>query len=167
MVASTTIPLEVLLRRMLPISATPDQRKDIDALLVTLEGKDRKRSHKHTRSGYRLLGPQGASVALPDTVFHVLERVAEVLARGDAITIVPVEKQLTTKQAADLLNVSRQYLVRLLNAGLIPCMRTGKHRRLRLDDVLDFKRKRDKERKATLSELTRLSEDFGGYDELK
>jgi len=167
MVASPTIPLEVLIRRMMPVSATPDQRKDIDALLKALEGKARKRNVKRTRPHYRLLGPQGESVPLPDTVFIVLERVAEVLARGDAISIVPVGKELTTQQAADLLTISRQYLVRLLNAGLIPCARTGKHRRLRIEDVLEYKRKRDRERKATLSELTRLSEDSGGYDELK
>jgi excisionase family DNA binding protein len=93
--------------------------------------------------------------------------VAEVLAGGDAVTIVPTGKELTTQQAADLLSVSRQYLVRLLDEGRIPCIRTGKHRRLRIDDVLAFKEKRDRERQEALTDLTRLSEDLGGYDELK
>lgn len=95
----------------------------------------------------------------------VLASVAEVLARGDAITIVPVGKELTTQQAADLLNVSRQYLVRLLEAGQIPFSKVGKHRRLRIEDVLAFKAQRDQERRAKLEELTRLSEDLGGYGE--
>lgn len=167
MVESLKIPLEVLVRRMTPVTATPDQRKDIDAFLKALEGYEQKKPRKRTRPRYRLLGPQGESIALPDTVFIVLEHVVEVLARGGAITIVPVDKELTTQQAADLLNVSRQYLVRLLNANQIPCTRTGKHRRLRLEDVLAYKRRRDRARKATISELTRLSEDAGGYDELK
>lgn len=97
-------------------------------------------------------------------MFHVLERVVEVLARGDSITVVPVGREVTTQQAADLINVSRQYLVRLLDEGRIPFRRTGKHRRLRVEDVLAFKERRDKDRKAGLRELSRMTEDFGGYD---
>lgn len=106
-------------------------------------------------------------MAIPESVFHVLVRVAEVLARGDAVTVVPTEKAVTTQQGADLLNVSRQYLVRLLDEGRIPFSKTGKHRRVRVDDLLRFKAKRDEERKKTLDELSALSEDYGGYDELK
>jgi excisionase family DNA binding protein len=106
-------------------------------------------------------------VQIPESVFYVLERVAKVLADGDAITVVPVGKEVTTQQAADLLNISRQYLVRLLDAGQLPYTRTGKHRRLRVADVLSFKEKRDQERRAALDRLTELSEELGGYDELK
>ena len=76
---------------------------------------------------------------------------------------------MTTQQAADLLNVSRQYLVRLLEGKRIPYTKTGKHRhwRLRIEDVLGFKERRDQDRGKTLDELTNLSEKFGGYEELK
>ncbi len=94
----------------------------------------------------------------------MLDRVAEVLAHGDSITIVPVGKELTTQQAADLLNVSRQYLVRLLNDGRIPFGKTGKHRRLRIEDVLAFGEQRDKDRRSGLRELTRFTDELGGYD---
>jgi len=70
-------------------------------------------------------------------------------------------------KAADLLNVSRQYLVRLLDQGRIPFTKTGKHRRLKIEDMLAFKEERDRERKAGLDELARMSEEFGGNDELK
>lgn len=77
-------------------------------------------------------------------------------------------EEVTTQQAADLLNVSRQYLVRLLDEGRIPFRKTGKHRRLRMQDVLAFKEQRDKDRRAGLRELSRLTEESGGYDaELK
>jgi excisionase family DNA binding protein len=78
-------------------------------------------------------------------VVDVLERATAVLTNGDAVAILPVARELTTQQAADLLNVSRQYVVRLVNEDRLPCTRTGKHRRLRLEDVLAFKRLRDLE----------------------
>jgi excisionase family DNA binding protein len=112
----------------------------------------------------KLVGPGGEATAIPETVFYVLERVAEVMARGDAITVVPVGKEITTQQAADLLNVSRQYLVRLLDEGRISFRKTGKHRRLRIEDVLAFKEQRDKDRRAGLRELSRMTQEFGGYD---
>jgi excisionase family DNA binding protein len=72
-------------------------------------------------------------------VFHVLAHVVEVLARGDAITVVPVVRDLTTQQAADILNVSRQYLVRLLKEKRLRFAMTGKHRRLHIEHVIAFK----------------------------
>lgn len=76
----------------------------------------------------------------------------------------PIGREVTTQQAADLLNISRQYLVRLLDEGRIPYRKTGKHRRLRIEDVLSFKEKRDKDRRAGLRELSRMTEELGGYD---
>ncbi len=113
------------------------------------------------------MGPDG-ELPLPDAIFYVLERVAEVLARGDSVTVVPVGKELTTQQAADLLNVSRQYFVRLLVEGKIPFTKTGKHRRVRIEDVLSFKAKREAERRRKLDELARESQETeDGYAELK
>jgi len=115
-----------------------------------------------------LVGPGGERLPIPESVFYVLERVVEVMARGDSITVVPVGREVTTQQAADLLNVSRQYLVRLLDEGRVPFRKTGKHRRLRIEDVLSFKETRDKDRRAGLRELSHMTEEFGGYDpELK
>jgi excisionase family DNA binding protein len=158
--------LEEQIRRMEPVSAPPDEQAEVAKLSRLLGGlADTRRSRTPV---CRLLGPRGEAIELPESVFYVLERVAQVLAGGDAVTVVPVGKELTTQQAADLLNVSRQYLVRLLEEGKIQYTRTGKHRRLRIEDVLTFKEKRDAERRTALRELTQLTEDFGGYDpELK
>ncbi|MEZ4330082.1 MAG: helix-turn-helix domain-containing protein [Polyangiales bacterium] len=154
--------LEDRVRRMTPVAAPPEQQAQVVALSRAFEGMVLPSTQ--AAPACRLVGPQGESVAIPDAVFHVLARVVEVLARGDSVAVVPMGRELTTQQAADLLNVSRQYLVRLLDEGRIACRKTGKHRRLRVEDVLAFKTQRDKDRRAGLRELSQLTQDFGGYD---
>jgi excisionase family DNA binding protein len=158
--------LEDRIRRMTPVAAPPDQQAQVAALSRAIERMVQPPKRRAPKC--QLVGPKGEATSIPESVFYVLERVAEVMARGDSITVVPVSKEVTTQQAADLLNVSRQYLVRLLDEGRIPFRKTGKHRRLRVEDVLAFREERDKNRRAGLRELSRLTEDFGGYDaELK
>ena len=163
---ASAAPLEDLIRRMTPVAAPPEQRAEVEALfraMDTMAHPPKKRAPK-----CKLVGPNGETLAIPESVFYVLERVAELMARGDSITVVPVGQTLTTQQAADLLNVSRQYLVRLLDEERIPFTKTGKHRRLRIEDVLSFKENRDRNRRAGMRELSQLSQEFGGYDaELK
>jgi excisionase family DNA binding protein len=154
--------VEEQIRRMTPVAAPAEQQAELRALVQMLNVAERQ-----GQKACRLVGPSGKSIPIPESLFYALERVAEVLARGDSITIVPVGKEVTTQQAADVLNISRQYLVKLLDAGQIPFTKTGKHRRLRIEDVLSYKEQRDRDRKAGLDELTRMSEEFGGYDELK
>lgn len=158
--------MEDLIRRMTPVAAPPEQQAQVAALSKALEGMVHPPKRRAPKC--QLVGPKGESIPLPESVFYVLERVAEVLARGDSITVVPVGREVTTQQAADLLNVSRQYLIRLLDEGRIPFRKTGKHRRLRIADVLSFKDQRDKDRRAGLRELSQMTQEFGGYDpELK
>jgi excisionase family DNA binding protein len=163
MAVTDTIELEESVRRMTPIAAPREQRASVLALMELLHHVDARHSGAET---YRLISPTGKEVAIPESVFVLLERITEVLARGDAITVAPVGKELTTQQAANILNVSRQYLVRLLDDGRIPFRRTGTHRRVRMEDVLAFQRQRDRDRMASLDDLSKLSQEFGGYEEL-
>lgn len=155
--------IEDLIRRMTPVAAPPEQQAQVAALSRALEGMVHPPKRRAPKC--KLVGPKGESIALPESVFYVLERVVEVMARGDSITVVPVGREVTTQQAADLLNVSRQYLVRLLDEGRIAYRKTGKHRRLRIEDVLAFKETRDKDRRAGLRALSRMTEELGGYDD--
>jgi len=117
-----------------------------------------------TRDGSpKLVGPNMEEIVLPDAVLDALHQMVHALARDQAVTVVPVDKQLTTQQAADVLNVSRPYVVRLLNAGEIPYTKTGTHRRIRFDDVIAYRQRRDAQRKAGLDRLSRLGQDTGHY----
>ncbi len=156
--------LEENVRKLSPVSAPPEQRSAVEALSRALVEGTGDAGHNDPR--YKLVGPNARETLIPESVFRVLEQIVEVMARGDAITVVPVGKQLTTQQAAGILNVSRQYVVRLLDSGRIPFTRTGRHRRVLVEDVLTFKRARDRRRRSALDRLTQLSEDFGGYGEI-
>ena len=83
-----------------------------------------------------------------------------VVARGDAVTIVPVSQQLTTQQAADILNVSRPYLISLIEKLEIPCQMTGRHRRIEAEDLFAYKRKRDEDRTKALDALLQADADL-------
>ncbi len=161
MLAESIAPtIEESVRRMTPVAADPselDEMAKLERILV--------RGQEHPQA-YRLVGPTG-EVQIPPIVFYLLERLVEVMARGDSITLVPVGKELTTQQAANLLNISRQYLVRLLDRGEIRYTKTGKHRRLRVEDVLHFRARRDRSRRKDLDGLVEFSQELGEYDDLK
>lgn len=167
MEAAARVLFEERVRSMTPVSAEPQERDALRRLLEAMKVRGVRPKGRRGAPRCELVGPEGQRIPLPDAAFYVLERVVEVLERGDAITVVPVGKELTTQQAADLLNVSRQYLVRLLDEGRIPFTKTGTHRRVKVEDLLSFKEQRDRERRRALDELTQISEELGGYSELE
>jgi excisionase family DNA binding protein len=113
----------------------------------------------------KLIGSDGEKIELPETVVRALRQVVHAMARDRAVTVVPVDKQLTTQQAADVLNVSRPYLIQLLDEGELPYTKTGTHRRIRLDDVMAYRERRDQERMAALDYLSALGQATGKYFE--
>lgn len=92
-------------------------------------------------------------VTLTPAMSSLLLEMLRHISAGDAVTLVPIHEMLTTQQAADLLNVSRPYLIGLLEKGEIDFSMTGRHRRIRAVDVFDYRRKRDEMRAAALDEL--------------
>lgn len=111
-----------------------------------------------------LRGPDGATRTLPPEVYEALMVVVRALSEGKAVTVAPVNTTLTTQEAADLLGVSRPTFVKILDEGGIPFSRPGRHRRVLLADVLDYKEKRRSQRRRGLDELVGLTEDAGLYD---
>jgi len=118
-------------------------------------------AHAHSAA----LVADGKRVDLPDEVFQVLVRVAQAMSRGQAVTVAPVAMRLTTSQAADMLGVSRQTLIRLLEDGVLPYEQPRRHRLLRLTDVLAYKERRRVETRMTLAEMTRQASEDGLYDD--
>jgi excisionase family DNA binding protein len=103
-------------------------------------------------------------VVLPARIFDALLELLRHTAEGNAVTLVPVHAELTTQQAADLLNVSRPHLVKLLEEGVIPFHRTGRHRRVLAKDLFAFRDRRREESREAFGELAAVSQDHDlGY----
>lgn len=113
-----------------------------------------------------LLGPDGQTVPLPLEAFNVLREVAESMRVGKAITVAPVDQMLTTQEAANFLGISRPTLVKLLDEGQIPHEFTsgGRHRRIRLQDVVAYRETKRTRRRRALELLTADASDAGLYE---
>ena len=142
-----------------PVAATEQERPHI----AKVEDFFTRLDNEYKPSSPRLVSSTGEEIELPEPVFHLLRQMVHDLAQGSSVTVVPLHKELTTQEAADVLNVSRQYLVELLEGGAIPFTLVGTHRRIRFGDLMDYKERRDANRREGLSRLTRKSQKLGLY----
>ena len=122
------------------LAATPDE-----ALLIVNQARDMR-------------------IELPLPLIRLLADAASQLAAGHTVGITHYERDITTREAAEILQVSRPYVVKILEKGEIPYYMVGSHRRIRLNDVLDYKKRRDNHRREKLDELYRISEEAGLYE---
>jgi excisionase family DNA binding protein len=133
------------------VTAAPGEREALARLGDLLQ---------RSQPGAATLTIDGAQAAVPPAVLEILARCVEALIHSRAVTLLPAEESLTTQEAADLLNVSRPYLVRLLDRGAIPHTRTGTHRRIRVGDLLEYKAQRDATRREQMRRLSRLGQEL-------
>jgi excisionase family DNA binding protein len=99
-------------------------------------------------------------LVLPAAAVRLLGALLTELAKGNAVTLMPHHAELTTQEAADLLNVSRPFLVSLLESGQLPFHKVGTHRRVRFSDLMTYKRRRDAESEEALRELAAISQEL-------
>ncbi|WP_017975924.1 helix-turn-helix domain-containing protein [Actinopolyspora halophila] len=112
-----------------------------------------------------LLRPDGSEVELPDPVFQALRDVVSAMSQGLAITVAPHSTMLTTQEAADLLGISRPTLVKRLEAGEIPHVLHGRHRKVRLKDVVAYRNRAWQEREEALDEMGAAGQGAGFYED--
>ena len=104
-------------------------------------------------------------VVIPATTFHLLVDILSQMAQGNAVSIVPIHAELTTQEAADIINVSRPFLIKLIESQEIPCRKVGRHRRIRFTDLVEYKQKTDSQRTKALDELAAQAQELNmGYE---
>jgi excisionase family DNA binding protein len=135
-----------------PIAASASERDAIEVI------------ERLARSGEDLQFLAGeTTVAVPDAIRTILEQAAHELVRGNRVSLVPIGRMLTTRQAAELLNVSRPFLIGLLESDQIPFEMVGTHRRVPIDEVLRFREERSRGRRQALRQLSEEADELGLY----
>lgn len=109
------------------------------------------------------IGPANApeeSVSIPISAFQLLNNILAEMAQGNTVTLLPVQSELTTQQAADLLSVSRPFLIEQLEKGVIPHRKVGTHRRVLFKDLMEFKQTMHRDRLKALEELSAIDQEL-------
>lgn len=144
-------------------TAEPETISPSEADILLAQESDRKLSHFLIEKSRKRGQPYivqiqssdgiGETISVPASAFRLLVDILSEMSKGNAITVIPTKAELTTQQAADLLNVSRPFLVGLLEQGEIPFKKVGTHRRIEFSELLKFKEKRDEKRASILDKL--------------
>ena len=140
--------------RLDPSALTMRQLRELDRLSEAVLADERP----------ALVGRQGVRVELPEPIFHLLVRVVRTMREGKAVVLLPETESMTTQAAAELLGVSRPFVVDLLEKDAIPHHKAGTHRRVYLKDLIKYQRQRDSRCRATLDALRRKVEAAGLYE---
>ncbi len=137
-----------------PGAVQPDQLDEFERLL------------EHVRSGRsaRLVAPNGTEIELPGGIHELLVSIVEQLKAGNGVSVIPMHAELTTVEAAELLNVSRPFLIKRIEAGEITHHLVGTHRRLRLADVLAYRDRMDTQAEEALDAMVSEAEELGLYE---
>ncbi len=131
-------------------------QENLDSLLALLTGAE--------AASATLTAPSGEHLVLPPEVFELLRDVVTAMAQGQAVTIAPVHQRLTTQEAADLLGISRPTFVKLLEDGEMPYEQPGRHRRVLLSDVLEYRQRRSVQSRDALDRMVEIAYESDMYE---
>jgi len=112
----------------------------------------------------RLTGFDGHNIEIPSDLVEALLLIVHQLQTGNGVSIAALRAEVTTAEAADLLNVSRPFVIKLLESGAMPFRKVGTHRRVRLIDVLEYRDRQDAVANAALNDMVRQAERHGLYE---
>jgi excisionase family DNA binding protein len=134
-------------------------RTSSEALAPLLEENDAGEAHIR----FWREGEQGADIVLPHSAVRILYSALQEMAKGHTVTLLPVDAELTTNQAAELMRVSRPSLIKMLDENKLPYRKIGAHRRIRYEDVLTYLHIERARRKKVMEELVAETERLGLY----
>ena len=142
---------------VIPSASDAEQAKNSSRLIAAIVGKgDAARLVLH--------GDHEEPLSIPVPALRMLVEILSQMAQGNAVSIVPYHAELTTQEAADFLNVSRPFLVKLLEARQVPFRKVGTHRRVAFSDLLQYRERTMVATRQAATELTALSQELGvGY----
>jgi len=112
----------------------------------------------------RLTTADGQALDLPASIRKILRQAIPLLTQGDAVTVTSLHKEMTTQEAADFLNMSRPSLIKLLEDGVIPYIKVGTHRRVRLNDLLSYEKRRHEEFNEFAAWMLAVAQERNAYD---
>jgi len=141
------------------IPALPSEDEVLLARQTSRALASRKQTPKPLR--LRMLDDPTGTIRIPAPAVRMLIHILEEMARGNAVSLIPVHAELTTQEAADMLNISRPSLIQLLEEGKIAFRKVGTHRRIRLNALLKYKRQADADRRAALADLAAYDQELG------
>lgn len=114
----------------------------------------------------KIVAPDGSeqNVEIPAVAVSLLVEILTQIAQGNAVNLVPIQAELTTQEAANLLNISRPHLIKIIDRGDLTCRKVGKHRRILFADLVAYKQQKYQQRAAALDELAAISQELNmGY----
>jgi len=144
----------------------PSEEEQKEAKLAhdTLEGASKYLEKEEGKHRVELSVDEGVKVSVPESALKFLLQYLHSLSEGQAVSILPVESEMSTQKAADILNVSRPHLVKMLENNEIPHHKVGRHRRIKAADLIKYKNQRDGEREEVLDELASQAQELDmGY----
>ena len=119
----------------------------------------------HATASLKLEADQSQEITIPESILRLVYEAFDAAASGKMLRLVEEDEEVSPEKAAEFLQVSRPYLVRLLDRDEIPFHYVGTHRRITMSDLLEYKHKRKIKSKKALQRMTEVSEEMGLYDD--